>query len=103
MVVLAVVVVVVVDVLGTTELDFIDDECNGTDVGAKLELTDVLLNTFVITDRPGIGRKIPCCAPGATSAESALPAATPFVADPLAAERFFDKLMTSLELGINVG
>lgn len=97
--------VLVVDNVLETVLGFMEEvECNGMDVGAKLELTDVLLNTFVIIERPGTGRGIPCCAPGATSADSALPEVTPFAAaDPLIDGRFFDKLIVSLELGINVG
>lgn len=71
----------------------------------KLDPVDVLLKTFVITDLPGAGRKIPCCAPGATSADNALPDVMPFrpVASPLSSDRFFDKFITSFVCGENVG
>lgn len=109
-------VVVVVVVVG---FDLIDDvvaddddeddtaEWNGVDIvgDVKLGPTAVLLKTFVITDRPGTGRKIPCCAPGATSADNALPDGMPFrpLANPLGSDRFFDKFITSFPCGENVG
>lgn len=82
-----------------------DDEWYGIDVGndVKLDPVVVLLITFVITDRPGAGRKIPCCAPGATRADSALSDVIRPAPDPLASDRFFDKLITSLACGKNVG